>query len=144
MRTESVMAHRRAGEICESLMPTPSVMPTTRSSPLRGLDRSTVAASGSRFLLRPAREPDKGNFPMPTRCHGADENFSQFPETIGSLWKGSAAFPEPTGIDRALLQSDTLLFVGLEPLACDPDRDASGRGQASGEWAADYEHAVGT
>ena len=138
------MAHRRVGEICESLMPTPSVMPTARSSALRDLDRRTVAASGSRFPLRPAREPDKGNFPMPTRCRAADESFREFPETIGCFGKVPAAFPEPAGIDRALLQSDTLLFAGLEPLTCDPDRDASGRGQERGEWAADYEHAVGT
>src|SRR2546430_10734552 len=129
MRTESVMAHRRVGEICESLMPTPSVMPTARSSALRDLDRRTVAASGLRFLLRPAREPDKGNFPMPTRRRAADESFCKFPETISRFWKVSAAFPEPTGIDRALLQSDTLLFAWLEPLTCDPDRDASARGQ---------------
>ena len=81
---------------------------------------------------------------MPTRCRVADENFCKFPEIIGSFGKVSAVFPEPAGIDRALLQSDTLLFVGLEHLTCDPDRDASGRGQERGAWAADYEHAVGT
>ena len=81
---------------------------------------------------------------MPTRCRAVDENFRKFPEIISSFGKVSAAFPEPAGIDRALLQSDTLLFAGLEPLTCDPDQDASGRGQERGEWAADYEHAVGT